>query len=48
MYILNQCQSLGNCTPNPPLTQQWSTDNKFGLILDSGRGRCAVSTDIDP
>ena len=42
MYILNQCQSLGNCTPTPPLTQQWSTDNKFG------RGRCVVSTDIDP
>ena len=47
MYILNQCQSLGNCTPTPPLTQKWSTDNKFGLILDSGRGRCAVSPDID-
>ena len=49
LYAYLESMSVsGNCTPTPPLTQQWSTDNKFGLILDSGRGRCAVSSDIDP
>lgn len=38
-----QCQCLTNCTPTPLLIQQQWTNNKFGFVLDYGRGRCAVS-----
>ena len=36
---LDQYQYLGNCPPNPPLTQQQSSDKKLKLML---------GYDIDP
>ena len=33
---------MSNSTPTPPLIQQQSTDDKVGLMLGQGRGRCAV------
>ena len=33
---------MTNSTPTPPLIQQQSTDDKVGLMLGQGRGRCAV------
>ena len=33
LNTLDQYQYLGNCPPNPPLTQQELIDNTLGLIL---------------
>ena len=35
-YNLDQCLY-------PPLKQQQSTDNKLGLMLGQGRGRCEIA-----
>ena len=40
---LDQCWYLSNWALTPPLTQQQSTDNKLGLMLGEGRGRCEVA-----
>lgn len=33
MKELDQCQSLSNCVPTPPLAQKHSTDDKLGLMF---------------
>lgn len=33
---------MSNSTPTPPLIQQRSTDDKIGLMLGQGRGRCVI------
>ena len=41
--LSDQYQFLDNFSPNPPLTQQQSIDNKLRLMLGWGRGKWAVA-----